>query len=86
VAAAVAKPAGGCVPVNITGGEYLSEAAIGAMVQAHLPALSLEVVADKGENGDGAVGPLDLARARDRLGYRPRTTIAAGIARLVGGA
>lgn len=86
VAAAVGTPAGGCVPVNITGGEYLSEAAIGAMVQTHLPALRLDVVAEKGENGDGAIGPLDLARARDRLGYRPAIPIAVGIARLVGGA
>lgn len=85
-AAAVATPAGGCVPVNVTGGEYLSEAAIGALVQARLPALRLDVVADRRENGDGAIGPLDLTRARDRLGYRPTVAIADGIARLIGAA
>lgn len=85
VAAAARVPAGGCVPVNVTGGEYLSEAAIAGFVRRHLPDLRFDVVADRGESGDGELGPLDLTRAADRLGYRPSVRIEDGLARLIAG-
>lgn len=83
VAAAVATPAGGCVAVNITGGDYRSEAEIGAIVRTLLPALRLDIVSGGGEAGDGVIGPLALGRAAQRLGYRPTTALEDGIARLV---
>jgi nucleoside-diphosphate-sugar epimerase len=84
IAAALERPPDGCVPVNISGGTYVAEEAIGRMVQRLLPRLELDVVADKGPPGDGAIGPLDLARARWMLGYEPRIGLEEGLAALIG--
>lgn len=83
VVAALGLPAQGCVALNLTGGDYLSELAIALLVQRHRPGLRFEVVADKGEHGDGRKGPLTLARAEARLGWRPTVPIERGLADLL---
>jgi UDP-glucuronate 4-epimerase len=83
IMATLRQPAQGCVALNLTGGDYLSEQAIALLVQVHRPGLRFEVVADKGEHGDGRKGPLNLTRAAARLGWRPMVPIASGLAELL---
>jgi nucleoside-diphosphate-sugar epimerase len=83
IMATLQRPAQGCVALNLTGGDYLSEQAIALLVQVHRPDLRFEVVADKGEHGDGRKGPLNLARAAARLDWRPMVPIESGLAGLL---
>ncbi len=71
----------GFAPVNVTGGAYLSEAAIARIAARYLPGLDWRVVAHK-EAADGDFGPLDLWQAKALLGYVPQVTIEDGLARL----
>jgi nucleoside-diphosphate-sugar epimerase len=83
--AATECPAGGTVPVNVSGGDYRSEAEIGQLVATRLPGLKLHVVAETAEAWDGRIGPLDITRASRLLNYRPRIALANGIAELIEG-
>jgi nucleoside-diphosphate-sugar epimerase len=71
----------GFVPLNVTGGTYLSERAIAEMSAAHLPGLTWRVVEHK-DAGDGEFGPLDLSQTQRLIGYAPEVPIEEGLARL----
>lgn len=72
----------GFTPVNITGGTYLSEEEVVRLLLAEGPPPRLSVIADRGRDDDGRVGPLDLARAAALLGYAPSVDLAAALADL----
>lgn len=82
--AAVGREAGGCVPLNVSGGDYVAEVEIGRIVQRLLPALRLDVVEDRGAPGDGDIGPLDLTDTARLLGFTPRVSLEQGLAMLLG--
>ncbi|QIB35568.1 NAD-dependent epimerase/dehydratase family protein [Ancylobacter pratisalsi] len=72
----------GFTPINITGGTYLSEEAIVRILAAGMPDADITVIADRGCDDDGRVGPLDITRAQALLGYVPSIDIAAALADL----
>ena len=78
---ATANPLPGHTIINITGGTYTSEVEVAEMIQRLLPAA--RYVAKDNEGGDGDFGPLDIGRAKRLLGYRPKISLADGLARLV---
>jgi UDP-glucose 4-epimerase len=82
VAVAIARPSPGFCAINIAGIERASELAIAKLVQQHLPNLEIAIVAEKGLPADNAIGPLSLNRARQLLGWEPRTSLKQGIATL----
>jgi nucleoside-diphosphate-sugar epimerase len=73
----------GFTPINISGGTYLSEESIvRRLLGRGADAANLQVVADKGRNDDGRVGPLSIARAAELLGYVPEVEIGAALREL----
>lgn len=82
VCLAVAAVTEGFTPVNITGGTYLSEEQVVRLLLAEMPSPVLSVIADRGRDDDGRVGPLDLSRAAALLGYAPSVDIAKALAAL----
>ncbi len=74
----------GFTPINITGGTYLSEEAVVRLLAKGLPDADadIEVIADRERDDDGRVGPLDLSRAEELLGYRPGVDLPAALAAL----
>jgi nucleoside-diphosphate-sugar epimerase len=74
----------GFVPLNVSGGAYLSERAIVEMAAPLLPGLAWRIVEDK-EPGDGAIGPLELSLAGRVIGYAPQIPIETGLKRLFAG-
>jgi nucleoside-diphosphate-sugar epimerase len=79
---AVAAVRSGFTPVNITGGTYLSEEQIVRILLADFPSTAISVIVDPGRKDDGRVGPLDISRATELLGYTPSVDIAAALAEL----
>jgi UDP-glucuronate 4-epimerase len=79
---AVAAVRSGFTPVNITGGTYLSEEQIVRTLLADFPSPAISVIVDPSRNDDGRVGPLDISRAAELLGYTPSVDIAAALAEL----
>jgi nucleoside-diphosphate-sugar epimerase len=82
---AAERPLTGHIPINITGGSYVSEVEVAEMIQRLLPRTRYVAKADA-EGGDGDFGPLDIGRAEQLLGYRPKVTLDEGLramARLV---
>jgi nucleoside-diphosphate-sugar epimerase len=74
----------GFVPLNVTGGDYLSEQAIVEMAAPFLPGLTWRIVEYK-EPGDGDIGPLDLSLTGRTIGYAPQVPIETGLRRLFAG-
>jgi nucleoside-diphosphate-sugar epimerase len=79
---AVVAVRSGFTPVNITGGTYLSEEQIVRILLAGFPSPTISVIADHGRNDDGRVGPLDISRAAELLGYTPSVDITVALAEL----
>ena len=79
---AVGAVRSGFTPVNITGGTYLSEEQIVRILLAGFPSPAISVIADRRRNDDGRVGPLDISRAAELLGYTPSVDITAALAEL----
>jgi UDP-glucuronate 4-epimerase len=79
---AVAAVRPGFTPVNITGGTYLSEEQIVRILLAGFPSPAISVIADRRRNDDGRVGPLDISRAAELLGYTPSVDITTALAEL----
>jgi nucleoside-diphosphate-sugar epimerase len=82
VCLAAAAVTAGFTPVNITGGTYLSEEEIVRLLLAEGPPPRLSVIADRGRDDDGRVGPLDISRAAALLGYAPSVDLAEALADL----
>jgi UDP-glucuronate 4-epimerase len=82
VCLAVAAVTEGFTPVNITGGTYLSEEQVVRLLLVDMPSPVLSVIADRGRDDDGRVGPLDLSRAAALLGYAPSIDLAEALAAL----
>ncbi|MFM9859448.1 NAD(P)-dependent oxidoreductase [Pseudoxanthobacter sp. M-2] len=82
VCLAVATTTVGFTPVNINGGTYLSEEQVVRLLLAEMPSPVLSVIADRGRDDDGCVGPLDISRAAALLGYAPSVDIAEALAAL----
>ena len=76
---ALQAPSSGFV-YNITGGSYVSEAAIARMIAELIPGLS--IIPDPPAWMEGHLGPLSIDAAARDLGYQPRITLADGIAEL----
>ncbi|MCS0495960.1 NAD(P)-dependent oxidoreductase [Ancylobacter sp. MQZ15Z-1] len=74
----------GFTPINITGGTYLSEEAIVRLLAGEPPRVPITVIGERGREDDGHVGPLDIARARELLGYEPAVDIAAALGEMAG--
>lgn len=72
----------GFTPINVTGGTYLSEEKVVRLLLRERPDALLHVIADRGRDDDGRVGPLDISRAADLLGYRPAVDLAAALAEI----
>ncbi|MFO1149469.1 MAG: NAD(P)-dependent oxidoreductase [Alsobacter sp.] len=85
IAAAVARQAGGCVPVNVSGGDVRTEEEIARLVRRRLPELRVDVTDEKAPPGDGDIGPLDLSGATRLLGLSPRVGFEAGLDALLAG-
>lgn len=78
---AIQTPIAGQTPINITGGSYVSEVEVAETIKRLLPRARYVARPDL-DGGDGDFGPLDLTRAETLLGYRPRVSLEAGLARL----
>jgi UDP-glucose 4-epimerase len=65
---------------NVTGGSYVTEAEIAGMIQALLPGLVVEPGPPAWN--EGHLGPLVIDAAARDLGYRPRVSLADGLAEL----
>jgi nucleoside-diphosphate-sugar epimerase len=65
---------------NITGGTYVTEAALAAMIAEIVP--GLRVTAGPPAWNEGHLGPLVIAPAERDLGYRPEVELRDGIAAL----
>jgi UDP-glucose 4-epimerase len=78
---AVEHPLSGHTPINITGGSYVSEVEVAEMIKRLLPKTRYVARADT-VGGDGDFGPLDIGRAERLLGYRPKLSLAEGLAQL----
>ena len=68
---------------NVTGGTYVTEAALAAMLQELVPGLT--TVPGPPAWNEGYLGPLLLKAARRDLGYVPRVSLHDGLAELVAG-
>ena len=68
---------------NVTGGTYVTEAALAAMLQGLVPGLA--TMAGPPAWNEGHLGPLLLEAARRDLGYLPRVSLREGLAELVAG-
>jgi nucleoside-diphosphate-sugar epimerase len=65
---------------NISGGSYLSEENVAALIAARLPGLRVETAPEApAQWPDGDIGPLDIAAARRDLGYAPAKDFAAAL-------
>lgn len=71
VCRAVEAGLSGFTPINVTGGTYLSEEQVVRLLLRERPDVPLHVIADRGRDDGGRVGPLDISRAAEMLGYRP---------------
>lgn len=78
---ATKTPLAGHVPINITGGSYVSEAEVAERIARLRPGTRYVARPDL-DGGDGDFGPLDLTRAASLLGYWPLVTLDDGLARL----
>jgi nucleoside-diphosphate-sugar epimerase len=66
---------------NITGGIWLTEAEVVAIVRAAVPELRAEVGPVPPLALDGRMGPLAIDRARTELGYAPEVSLGEGVTR-----
>jgi nucleoside-diphosphate-sugar epimerase len=83
LALGVARQPPGFVPLNITGGTYLSEEDVVRLLFARQEGeAGIAVVPDKGQHGDGRVGPLSLRRAEAIIGYRPEVDVVVALAEM----
>jgi len=79
VCLALAAPASGEFVYNISAGVWLTEGEVVRIAKEVVPALQAEIGAVRPLGLDGLMGPLDITRAQNNLGYRPTTSLAAGI-------
>lgn len=77
---ALAAPAPLAFAYNITGGSYVTEAALAAMIGELVPGLT--VIAGAPAWNEGHLGPLAIAAAGRDLGFRPTVALHAGLAGL----
>jgi len=68
---------------NITGGTWQTETEVGAIARQVVPGLRIQVGGVAPLGLDGRMGPLDIRRAADDLGYRPQISFAEGLGRFV---
>ena len=68
---------------NVTGGTYVTEAALAAMLQGLVP--GLVTVPGPPAWNEGHLGPLLIDAARRDLGYMPKVSLRDGLAELVAG-
>ena len=78
---ALAAEASGQIFYNVTGGTYLTEAALAAMIGEIIPGLA--VLPGPPAWNEGYLGPLVTEAARRDLGYVPMRDLRAGLAELV---
>lgn len=84
VCRAVEAGLSGFTPINVTGGTYLSEEQVVRLLLRERPEVPLHVIADRGRDDDGRLGPLDISRAAEMLGYRPAVDLASALAEIAG--
>jgi nucleoside-diphosphate-sugar epimerase len=77
---ALEAPAPARFAYNVTGGSYVTEAELAAMIGELLPGLS--VAAGPPAWNEGHLGRLDIAAAERDLGYRPSVNLRDGLAAL----
>ena len=82
VCRAVEAGLSGFTPINVTGGTYLSEEQVVRLLLRGRPDVPVHVIADRGRDDDGRVGPLDISRAADMLGYRPAVDLSSALAEI----
>ena len=68
---------------NITGGTYVTEAALAAMISDLIPGLAMEPGPPAWN--EGYLGPLLMDAAKRDLGYEPATSLRDGLAELISG-
>lgn len=78
---ALAAPSPGQLAYNVTGGTYVAEADLAAMIAALLP--ELEIVMGEPAWNEGHLGPLIIEAAARDFGYRPSVALRDGLAELV---
>jgi nucleoside-diphosphate-sugar epimerase len=66
---------------NITGGIWLTEGEVAAIVREAVPELRVEIGSVPPLALDGRMGPLAIDRARADLGYAPKVGLGEGVAR-----
>jgi nucleoside-diphosphate-sugar epimerase len=66
---------------NVTGGLWLSEGEVAAVVRQAVPGSRVEVGPVPPLRLDGRMGPLDISRARADLGYAPKVSLPEGVSR-----
>ena len=79
LALAAATP--GQFAYNVTGGTYVAEADLAAMIASFLP--KLEIVTGEPAWNEGHLGPLIIGAAARDFGYRPSVALQDGLAELV---